>query len=341
MNNYPIDIVIVWVDGSDPEWLAEKSKYSAGVNTDDRISRYRDWDNLQYIFRGIEKFAPWVNNVFFVTWGHLPKWLNKEHPKLKIINHKDYIPNEYRPTFSANPIELNFHRIKVLSEHFVYFNDDMFLIKKTISDDFFKNGKPCDCAVLTAHSHTEDTAFSMGQYRATGILNKYFNVKEVIRNNRSGWFSLKYGKMLFRSWVLSGFPRFTGIWPHHLPTSLCKSTMAELWEKEGYKLHQTCLNRFRSLTDFNQWLFKDWQIASGKFYPRSVKTGKNFNVNSEKTLNEILAYIEKQKGKMVCINDSEMREDDFIRSKNELIKSFGKILPDKSEYEKDALYEKN
>jgi len=332
---YPIDIIIPWVDGSDAEWLAEKKKYTAKVNTDDRVARYRDWDNLQYIFRGIEKFAPWVNKVFFVTWGHLPKWLKKEHPKLRIVNHKDYIPEEYLPTFSANPIELNFHRIKELSEHFVYFNDDMFIIKNTKAEDFFKNGKPCDCAVLTAHSHTEDRYFMFMEYRAIGILNKYFKIKEVIKKNRKGWFNLKYGKTLFRSWVLSGFPRFTGIWQQHLPSSFCKATFFELWEKEGEKLHQTCLSKFRNMTDFNQWLFRDWQLAIGNFEPRSIKFGKRFETDDNDYLNKITDYIEKQKGTVICINDSDskMTFDEFTHAKNIINNSFEKILPEKSEFE--------
>ncbi|WP_331836427.1 hypothetical protein [Erysipelothrix piscisicarius] len=69
----------------------------------------------------------WVNNVYLITYGHLPDFLNVDHPKLKIINHTDYIPSDYLPTFSSHTIELNMHRIEGLSEHFVYFNDDMFL----------------------------------------------------------------------------------------------------------------------------------------------------------------------------------------------------------------------
>ena len=58
--NSDIDIVIPWVDGSDPEWQEEFRKYAAkemGRDSNTEI-RYRDWDNLQYLFRGIEKFAP-------------------------------------------------------------------------------------------------------------------------------------------------------------------------------------------------------------------------------------------------------------------------------------------
>jgi len=332
--DYPIDILISWVDGNDPDWLAEKAKYSPKeVITDDRALRYRDWDNLQYLFRGIEKFAPWVNNVFFVTWGHLPKWLNTDAPKLRIVNNHDYIPSEYNPTFSSHTKEINFHRIKGLSEHFVYFNDDMFLLRQTRREDFFKNGKPCDCAILTAHSHNEAEPYMFFQYRATGIMNKYFNNKEVIRKNRGGWYSLKYGKMLFRSWVLSGFPRFTGVWQQHLPFTLLKSTMEELWEKEYESFHQTCLNRFRSMSDYNIWVFRNWQLASGNFHPRGLRAGNNFNINNERSLKEVTDYIEKQKRKMICINDAEMSDEEFTKVKNALIQSFDKILPEKSVYE--------
>ena len=93
-----IDFVITWVDGNDPAWQQEKSRTlkASGLidKTDDRKERYRDWDNLQYWFRGVEQFAPWVRKVHFVTWGHLPEWLNTSAPKLNIVNHEDFIPEE-------------------------------------------------------------------------------------------------------------------------------------------------------------------------------------------------------------------------------------------------------
>ena len=69
----PIDFVLIWVDGSDPQWQAEKEKYLAtekGI-IDATQTRYRDWDNLKYWFRAVEKYAPWVNRVHFVTCGQI------------------------------------------------------------------------------------------------------------------------------------------------------------------------------------------------------------------------------------------------------------------------------
>lgn len=146
--DYPIDFAITWVDGADPEWRSERAKCSPASDEDGSERRYRDWDLLRYWFRGVEKFAPWVRKIHFITWGHLPEWLNTENPKLHIVKHEDYIPNEFLPTFNSCTIELYLDRIEGLAEHFVYFNDDVFLTAQAKPEMFFSDGKPCDMLAL-------------------------------------------------------------------------------------------------------------------------------------------------------------------------------------------------
>ena len=67
-----IDFVLPWVDGSDSAWIKQRNEYLGIKNDQTQDSRFRDWENLQYWFRGVEKFAPWVNHIYFVTWGHIP-----------------------------------------------------------------------------------------------------------------------------------------------------------------------------------------------------------------------------------------------------------------------------
>ena len=91
-----IDFVILWVDGSDPKWIKDKEKYvEKSVNGSESDNRFRDWDNLKYWFRGVEKYAPWVNKIHFITYGHLPEWLNLNNEKLDIVRHEDIIDKEY------------------------------------------------------------------------------------------------------------------------------------------------------------------------------------------------------------------------------------------------------
>ena len=134
-----IDFVIAWVDGSDLEWQKEKNKYANPGDTtlqvDASMVRYREWDTLRYWFRAVEKYAPWVNQVYFVTCGHVPKWLNMDAPKLHFVRHQDYIPEQYLPTFSSHPIELNLHRIMLR-----VFSDNLQAIQSYHHAGFQKEG---------------------------------------------------------------------------------------------------------------------------------------------------------------------------------------------------------
>ena len=89
-----IDFVITWVDMDDPKWQAEFAKYSGRKeNTKNGVSkaRFRDYGFLKYWFRGVEKFAPWVRKIHFVTSGQKPDWLDVSNPKINLVNHQDYI----------------------------------------------------------------------------------------------------------------------------------------------------------------------------------------------------------------------------------------------------------
>lgn len=327
-----IDFVIIWVDGNDPAWRKEKNEYR-GVLTkeeDDSEHRYRDWDNLQYWFRGVEKFCPWVRKVHFVTWGHLPKWLNTKNPKLHIVNHRDYIPEQYLPTFSSHTIELNLHRIKDLSDQFVYFNDDMFVIKPTTESDFFKNGKPCDSAILNVHCYNMEDMVIMAPFRDIGVINHEFKMREVIKKNFNGWFNWKYGINNLRNIILFACPRFPGMLQQHLPTSFCRSTFKDVWDKYYDILNETCLHKFREMTDVNQWLFKEWQIASGNFYPRSTKVGRNIPAYN---IDAAVDCIINQKAKMMCLNDTDMSQGEFVNCVKLINKAFDSILVEKSSFE--------
>ena len=327
-----IDIVILWVDGADPLWLEEKAKYSpkkADYSSD--ANRFRDWDNLQYFFRGIEKYAPWVGNIFFITWGHVPAWLNTDHPKLKIIRHSDYIPRQYLPTYNSNTIELNLHRIEELSEQFILFNDDMFLIRPSKPEDFFMNGQPRDEFSL-------NPVLPMGEkYRIAhtivnnmGVINTHFDKKACFKQHGKKYLSPKNGKDLMRTYLLMPWGCFVGIKNPHLPVSHLKSTFSRLWEMEE-GLDQTCMNRFRGYNDLNHWLMRYWNLCEGNYIPRESTFGKYFNLSDDNRA--ITDYIREQKGSLICIND--MSTDiDFEKTKNELITAFEAILPEKCSFEK-------
>lgn len=330
-NDDKIDFVIAWVDGNDPDWIKEKTKYSDNPNSVlNKINRYRDWDLLRYWFRGVEKFAPWVNNIFFVSCGQRPEWLNLEHPKLKFTKHEDYIPKEYLPTFNANPIEINFHRISDLSEKFVYFNDDIFIIDEISKNDFFINDKPryiacCDIV----HSEKYEDSFPHILVNDVSILNKYYDKKEIMKNDFAKWFNLKYGlKLLVKNLSMYSYFRFSNLYEPHIAAPYLKSTFREVWKKEREILEKTSKNRFRGKEDVNQYIFKWFDIGRGNYEPSNV-IGKYFDIYGEKNL--LLRDIEKQKHKLICFSDDE--RIDFTKTQSEVKNALERILSNKSSFE--------
>lgn len=332
--NSEIDFVVTWVDGGDKEWRNEKQKYTLSGNNDDREERYRDWDILRYWFRGVEKYAPWVRKIHFVTWGHLPKWLETDNPKLHIVNHKDYMPKDILPVFNCNPIEIFMHKIEGLSENFVYFNDDIFLLKEVKETDFFRDGKPCDMlAFQPVVSNPANPVMSYLYLNNSVVLSKHFNKRENVRRQPRKYFHIGYPPLYFFYNMLElAFPLYTGFYTVHGPMPFCKKTFEELWEIEREVLLETGTHRFRNDRDVTLYLFREWQKLSGNFVAKNVQRKfKYFELdNSNKRLKEV---IRRQKAKIICINDAN-EYIEYERVKNELAEVFDSILPKKSSFEK-------
>lgn len=329
-----IDFVVLWVDGADPEWKKEREQYCP-ENSDNGSdeNRYRDWDLMRYWFRGVEKYAPWVNRVFFVTNGQVPKWLDLDHPKLKLVKHRDYIPKQYLPTFNSNVIELWLHCIPDLSDRFVLFNDDMFLTAPVKPEDFFKNGLPCESALMDmATAPNPRDCLPHMQMNNFAVINRHFNKKTVLRENFHKFFTLRYGSDLIRNLLLLPFQYFSCFRDSHLPTSYLKSTFVQVWKEEEELLINCSANRFRSKSDLTHWLMKCWQICEGKFEVRSTGWGRHFEL-WEDEIETICTMLEREKYHVVCLNDSKT-EVDFHQMKGLLKKSFEHILPEQSEFER-------
>lgn len=325
-----IDFVIAWVDGNDPKWQEEKAKYQGKQLS--TINRYRDWDNLVYLFRGIEQYAPWVNKVYLVTCGQIPTWLNLDNPKLVLINHEDYIDKTYLPTFSSHPIELNFHKIKDLSEQFVYFNDDMFLTKKTKPTDFFKKGLPRDEYVennIIADGNNDSFPYIL--LNNMDVINHHFNKRQCFKKHFFHYFNIKYGINNLRTFFLQPWYRYSGFQNPHVPSSFLKSTLETVWKVEENRLNEVCKHRFRSKEDVNQYLFRYWQLCEGNFVPRRTSFSKVFHVEANNT--KLLKAIRNQTYHLICINDNDININ-FEQAKKEINEEFRRILPNQSSFEK-------
>ena len=330
------DIVVLWVDGSDLEWQKEKARYS-GEKLDDTnsVNRFRDWGLMPYWFRAVETYLPWVRTIHFVTCGQVPSFLKLDHPKLHLVTHRDFMPEDCLPTFNASAIEMNIHRIEGLAEHFLYMNDDTFIGRPLQPEAFFKNGLPCvnGSEQIIPPIRITEAARHM-PFNDVGVINAHFKKKTQLRKNRGKYIHPCYGlkdniKTLA---VRIAYPNFfVGFKNKHTIAPFLKQTFEEIWAAEPELLMETSRSRFRSMANVNQYLALWWQVASGCFSPDWVD---NYSIMVTKdTIDQICDSIRLQKHDMFCLQDPNW-EVDFDGLSARLHKAFEAILPEKCSFEK-------
>ena len=332
MNEKTIDIVITWVDGSDEVWQKRKSEFSK-KNSDKRDERFRDTGSLKYLLRGIDLYAPWVRKVHLVTEGHLPKWLNTKCEKLHIVKHEDFMPAETLPTFNSNAIEMYLHKIPDLSERFIYFNDDMLILKEVEESDFFVGNKPKDMLALQpVVANPNNPVMSNIFLNNAIVISRHFDKEENIKKNKSKYYHIGYPVKYFVYNILeNAFPLYTAFYTVHGPSPFLKSTFDEVWKKEHDTLVATSNNHIRSKDDVSQYLFREWEKQKGNFIPANLhKNFAYFEICADNK--KLLSCIKGKKKKLICINDTCSKED-FEKAIKEINEALEKNMPEKSSFE--------
>ena len=327
-----IDFIITWVDMNDPQWHADFTKYSGNKdNIKNGVSeaRFRDYGLLKYWFRGVETFAPWVRKIHFVTCGQKPEWLNIDNPKLNLVSHKDYIPVQFLPTFNSVVIEYYLHKIPDLAEHFVYFNDEFYITNHIKTERFFKNGLPCDIAVLQYNP-------SWSQWYRTlknsiNIINRHFDKKEVMARDYDKWFDKKYGSKAIWNHILKTYGKFIPLRTPHNAQPYLKTTFDEVWHAAGKELTQASANKFRAFSDYTPELFRTWQICKGNFEPYNTYGDTKMFPLMIRSKQAVKA-IYNQSYSLICLNDN-VHIRNYAQVMGNIKDAFEHILPEKSSFE--------
>lgn len=327
-----IDFIVTWVNMDDPQWKEEFAKYSVKKgNEKNGISdaRFRDYGFLKYWFRGIEQFAPWVRKIHFVTSGQKPEWLDENNPKINLVNHKDFIPERFLPTYNSVVIERYMHLIPGLADHFVYFNDDFFIIRPTSPERFFQNGLPCDIATFL-YNPSWSQWYKRIKNNLT-IINRHFDKKEVMTRDHDKWFDKSYGSRARWNYLLRPYDKFITLRTPHNAQPYLKSTFEEVWKVAEKELTETSSNRFRAVTDYTPELFRTWQICRGNFQPYNTYADTKMFPLMIKPKQAVRA-IREQSYSLICLNDNvHIRNYDQVM--RDIHDAFQSILPEKSSFE--------
>lgn len=290
-----MDAVITFVDGSRPSW---QRQYARRVGGKPSYTRFRDWNTLRYLLSGLEANAPFIRNVYLAVSDEdqVPGWVNRK--TLKIVTHPQFIPKQLLPTFSSNVIELWLHAIPGLSEEFLYFNDDVFLLNPCVPEDFFVNGKPR----LSPRIRTE---------RITMFHEMIFNSAQTARR-------------------ILGMPASSeALMQRHTVAPMTRSSYLYAYKMAGKRLFAS-FSPTREAKNHNDYIFMDLNYLAGKYHPARIDF-KYFGLNAD-NIQAICEHLENSPVKTVCLNDC-CDPADFEATKARLLDAFSRKYPGKSIFE--------
>ena len=226
---FPIDVVFTWVNDKDPVWQSKYSMYknnksiSYGRYATD-LARFSNHNELYFSVKSVKKNLPWVRTIFVVTDNQCPEWLG-EFKNIKIIDHSEIINSKYLPTFNSHVIEAHLHNIPELAEHFIYFNDDVFVARNLPAGHFFKSNG-------LASLYLSDKSLSDMRFRGvvTPTLNASLSASKLFERD----FKYKIDTPLVHTYV-----------------PLRKSMFNKVWDKYHEEINSFLSNRFRTNNDLN------------------------------------------------------------------------------------------
>ncbi len=293
-----MDIVITYVDGNDPVW---RESYSEHTHVPIMTKRFRDWGTLPYLFRGIERNLPFVENVFLVVAGEsqVPDWVCRD--TVKVVCHSDFVPEEFLPTFNSNPLEMYLHRIKGLGERFLYFNDDMFPLLPCSETDFFRGDK--------------------------GVLR--FSPMFIVGGNMFRRICRNSDALARKAAGLPPSGRF--LRPQHICSPMQRSLCEELFRKTEDEIRAS-ISRTRNAGNLTQYLYLDYMFYKGRMIDEKI-SNKHISVAFARA-RSVSGFILNPSRKMVCINDVHLGGKHYEAMREAILGAFAARFPEKSRYEK-------
>lgn len=291
-----MDIVITYVDGLDPLWQKD---YEAAVGQKIMEKRFRDWGTLKYLLRGVEQHMSYIRNVYLVVSreSQVPGWADTSN--LKIVLHRDIIPEKFLPVFNSTAIEMFLHRIPGLDEQFIYFNDDMYPVRDCDSTVFFDGGKP-----------------AMGFRRhilASGLYKIQTRNSDVMARKALGQ---KAGLVFLR--------------PQHICSPMLKSECDKAFAALETEI-MSSVSTLREKKNLNQYVFLDYMLRKGVMLDRRI-SNKHLSLAAS-SVDKVCGNIENPSTSLLCINDVQMPEDKYLMTRERILASFEKKFPQKSRFE--------
>ena len=275
-----IDAVYTWVNHADITWQELwKSSFPDKKFDPDRFTNN---DELKFSLRSLHKYAPWLNRIYIVSNCAKPSWINDDL-RIVWVEHEQIFPDiSVLPTFNSHAIEACLHRIRGLSEKFIYLNDDFILAQPCLPCDFF-----------------DESGRSLSYFEPYGMVTANINDTSpdylIAANN-------------VRKLLESDFQTYTPRNLHrHVPYALRKSVLIDLEFRYAGAFAATRSAKTRSVHDLNvtSFLYHHYAYVTGAAV-KGDATGIIARPNNIETIAKKSAY----QYKFICFNDGNGSAED-------------------------------
>ena len=273
---FDIDFVFPYVNNKESVWAKQFKDWCLNHGQTERLQtinqeRYDDIGLLPFLFECLNKNMPWLRKIHLIVSNpeQVPSWLHND--KVNIILHKDIIPPKYLPTYNSTTIEMYLRRIPDLAEHFIYSNDDMFVLNPMKPEDFFTEDGLIKIKLI--NKSRSDSQFAKVCYN---------NYKDVMEE-------------LGYPYDYSQFER-----PYHSITPMIKSHCSDCIERLGSKIFNENITPFRNARQHNQYIYPLWEKYNYDVGHSDVRFGYMAMTN---TLDEICSMILDKDVDVFCFND--------------------------------------
>lgn len=305
-----VDFILPYVDNTKEIWRQNYIKFCQDNNRFDILhridtERYDDFGLLKYIFKGVDKFMPWIRKVHLIVQDEtqVPDWLDKT--KINVVIHNDFIPQEYLPTYNSCTIEMFLWNIPDLAEHFIYANDDIYITRMLNIEDFF--GK--------------------ASYPLLALKRDSLTIPSIMFNQvcHNCWRDVS--KLLNYPWQNEN----EFIMPQHGLNPLLKSHCLECFNKLKYKIINN-ISATRTCFNHNQYLFTDYALCKKEY---GISNRDFTYIRMDNNILPIKQAIESKNFQYICLNDSGITDRKYFHENiNQLEEAFMNIgLDNKSKFE--------
>ncbi|MEU0810001.1 stealth family protein [Streptomyces sp. NPDC005970] len=309
---FPVDVVYTWVDGQDPAWLRRRAEAAGTAYHEEaaNAARFISRDELRYSLRSLHQNAPWIRKVFLVTDDQIPSWLNLDAPALRVVSHKEIFADpSVLPTFNSHAIESQLHRIGGLAEHFLYFNDDVFLGRPVTPQDFFHaNGLtkffPSPALIPPGEPSSDDVPVSIAGKNNRALIQAHFGT--VIAQKMK-----------------------------HTPHPLRRSVLEEIETGFATRHRATAGNTFRSMDDLSiaSSLHHYYAFHTARAVPGSLRYAY-LDLSHPDTATRLARLLARRDRQVFCLNDTISGEQDIDAQQALLGPFLDAYFPVPSPYEK-------